>query len=284
MDTGICRLCGEEKQLIKAHVIPRQFFTRDRKRRVSVSKDKVFLSKCPVGIYDEGILCGRCDGKLGDFDQEAQTLLLSDLSSYKCENAYIIPATKFDYKKLKLFFVSLLWRASVSSMPNFKHVNLGDKSEQEALSVLRYPELDREDLFPVVIFKLSNVHYNAVRGIYIDPTPFRLKDVNMYRFIFAGYTICIKVDDRPLGLRLPMLRSNCDLLVLEKSPLEELTAMIDISNIPGIDEQRRAFIKKISIVCDTIKVEERLLKGIQPTFWFKEGQPYYYLVQVKGQG
>jgi hypothetical protein len=282
MNTGVCRLCGEEKQLIKAHIIPQQFFTHDRKRLVSVSKDKVFLSKCPVGIYDEGILCGSCDGKLGVFDQEAQTLLLSELSLYKCENAYIIPATKFNHKKLKLFFISLLWRASVSSVSNFKHVILGDKFEQEALSVLRYPELDREDLFPVVIFKLSDVHYNAVKGIYIDPTPFRLKDVNMYRFVFAGYTICIKVDDRPLGLRLPVLRSNCDLLVLEKSPLEELTAMINVSNIQGIDEQRRTFIKRISIVCETIKAEEGLLKGIQPTFWYKEGQPYY-LVQAQGQ-
>lgn len=254
MINGLCKLCGEEKPLIKSHVIPQQFFTQPKKRLVTVHKDKTYISSCPVGFYDKSILCQACDGKLGVFDQEAQTLLLSDLRLYRRDKAYIIPSTKFNYSRLKLFFVSLIWRASVSTMVYFKDVNLGE-FEKEALGILRNPELDREDLFPVLIFKLTDAQDIQMRGIYIDPVPCRLKDINMYMFVFGGYHIQIKVDSRELDIPFPFLKPNQDLLMLEKSPIEELSFMANISSSHGSDNR---FVKRINQILQILKTEENL--------------------------
>ena len=162
----------------------------------------------------------------------------------------MVPNTMFDYKRLRLFFVSLLWRASISSMPHFKNVKLESKFENEALRILKYPEEDREDLFPVWIFKLRDTHFKPIERAYIDPVTLTFKGVNLHQFVFAGYNIRIKVDEQQVT-GLSFLRSDCDLEILEKYPIEELDSMIHISIGHGND----AVVKNLTRIRDIFKTE-----------------------------
>jgi hypothetical protein len=75
-----CKLCGHERKLIKAHIIPESFLalpTSDEgSAKILSSIKSVYPKTTRTGIYDDSILCQRCDGELGIFDQHAAEALI----------------------------------------------------------------------------------------------------------------------------------------------------------------------------------------------------------------
>ena len=73
------------------------------------------------------MLCQNCEQKLSKLETYG-ALFLKELAKqkriYTGEHfCYVIE--EFDYQKLKLFLLSILWRAGVSSLEAFKAVQLG---------------------------------------------------------------------------------------------------------------------------------------------------------------
>jgi hypothetical protein len=237
MHTGYCKFCGNQKPLIKAHIIPKQFFQipTGKNQLIMVDAENSYTKRCLEGVMDDGILCKDCDLAIGQYDQEAQRLLLSDLSKYKNidKDFYEIPWSEFNYQKIKLFFISLVWRASISSIPFCKGVKLGDKYENMALNILKNLSLDSVDAFPLFIWKYKNVEKVPIERITLEPSRFRLYGRNCCRFIFAGYHINIKMDKQGLPPIFSWLYANPSnpLIILEVSPDKETTLFSQIDRI-----------------------------------------------------
>ena len=79
-----CKLCGENEKLIKAHIIPEGFFRPLRSGKmvpeIHSNIKGVFPKRSPIGIYDNTILCEKCDKYLGVWDGYAQKLLIQYFS------------------------------------------------------------------------------------------------------------------------------------------------------------------------------------------------------------
>ena len=63
-------------------------------------------------------------------DKEGYRILLGDFSKYKYEylhpqKIYQLDNCYYDYHKLRKFFISILWRASVSKLEEWSNINLG---------------------------------------------------------------------------------------------------------------------------------------------------------------
>jgi hypothetical protein len=194
-----CHLCLEDKKLIKAHIIPESFFLplRFGKRapEIHTNIDGKHSKRSPVGIYDTSILCSECANTIGDWDNYAQQLLLKefneDLAVYDGSKKVAYKIDSFDYEKLKLFFISVLWRASISSHYFFKRVKLGPYESVARKMILENEPGSAED-FSVVIAKFSEPN---VTGI-LDPHKDKYDGVNFYRFYMTGFVIYVKVDKR----------------------------------------------------------------------------------------
>ena len=194
-----CHLCLEDRKLIKAHIIPESFFLplRFGKRapEIHTNIDGEHPKRSPVGIYDTLILCSKCDNTIGDWDNYAQQLLLKefneDLAVYDGSKKVAYKIDSFDYEKLKLFFISVLWRASISNHYFFKRVKLGPYESIARKMILENEPGSAED-FSVVIAKFSEPN---VTGI-LDPHKDRYDGVNFYRFYMTGFVIYVKVDKR----------------------------------------------------------------------------------------
>ncbi len=138
MKIGKCCLCGKTKNLIKAHLLPKFFYLYlysgyDRnKSLILFDGENKTVKKRPVGTYDQNILCRDCDGKLGVYDNYAKYFWEKDLLSYSRKDlpgpAYI--KKDIDYKKLKLFCLSYLWRVSISNMEEVKEISVGPFEDQ----------------------------------------------------------------------------------------------------------------------------------------------------------
>ena len=184
------------------------------------NKKGEFTKKSNIGIYDQ-IVCLECERMFQEYDRYAKNFLLGydgvkqEIRDGEEKLAYIVP--EYDYHNLKMFILSVLWRASVSMQPFFEKIKLGPY-ENEIKELIIKNDYVSEDVFPIVItrFKESNIGTNS----FLDPHITREIDgVNMYKFYFgAGYKVYIKVDKRPMpsSINTVILRPNKSLCIINQ--------------------------------------------------------------------
>jgi len=195
----ICKLCGENKKLIKSHIIPEGFFrplrSGDRGPEIHSQSKDVFPKRAPIGIYDKNILCEECDKYLGVWDGYAQKLLIQDFSEAlavqrgNTKAAYKID--EYDYKQLKLFFLSVLWRASISSQAFYSRIEIGP---HESIIKEMIKDEDPGDPFD---YAVSLAKFGDPRvTVMLDPHENKFDGINYCQFYITGFVVYIKVDKR----------------------------------------------------------------------------------------
>jgi len=142
---GKCKLCLLEKPLLnKSHIIPEFMYESlfDERHRLykfspaALSRGEGRILKPPTGEYEGGLLCAECDNKIiGGYETYARKALYGkvemDTDLPECANFITPDGVKFTrcknirYKELKLFLLSIVWRASISSRDLFREVYLG---------------------------------------------------------------------------------------------------------------------------------------------------------------
>lgn len=197
---NVCRFCEQEKKLIKAHIIPKKFYLgikQDKCLCINSKTGKYIIQQ--QGGYDSNILCGDCDNHiLGEFDKEGYRILFSDFSKYKYEflhpqRIYQLDNSCYDYRKLRKFFISILWRASISKLEEWSNINLGGY-EKKAFEILK-GKREYDELFKILIYKNCfaediNQEVLIAKG--------KTKTYKKYVIQMAGYRIEIIVDSSRL--------------------------------------------------------------------------------------
>ena len=133
MEASNCRLCLEPHKLRKSHIIPEFLFRDlyDDKGRFLVLPASAdgrphFRQK---GFY-ERLLCGECEQRINVYETYVKRVLYDDLPTFTSgEDHRKNRLAGLDYTKFKLFQLSVLWRASISSDPFFSGVQLGAHEE-----------------------------------------------------------------------------------------------------------------------------------------------------------
>lgn len=217
-----CRLCLHDKKLIKAHIIPEGFFRLLRSGNLAPEMHSnspgIFPKRMQVGTYDSTILCSECDHKMAPWDDHGQQVLIQLFSE-----AIRIPLhgrtiawriEQFDYRKLKLFFMSVLWRASVSSQSFYKRISVGPFEDRLRTMIVEGNPGDSQD-FAVILGRFEDVEVTAM----LDPHPEKFDSISFCRFYLAGFVAYIKVDKRPTPSFLTdlHLEENRTLIVISRS-------------------------------------------------------------------
>src|SRR5574337_198522 len=132
----LCRLCKEEKDLKCSHIIPEFLYKPlyDAKHRaVSLSEIEIgqrrnFGKKRLIqkGLR-ERLLCSECEQLLNNRYEKYFKALWFDQGALPStiESGVTFELHGLDYHKFKLFHLSVLFRAGVSSLPQFSQVKLG---------------------------------------------------------------------------------------------------------------------------------------------------------------
>jgi hypothetical protein len=196
----VCRWCNTEQRLIRAHIIPEGFFRAvgqgPQPLEVLSNTPGARPKRAPIGVYDTNILCGPCDNIFSPWEQHAQEVLLRDFSDeaavYHEGRKIAWTINKFDYRILKLFFMSLAWRASVSTHDFYQRVSVGP-FEEDLHSMIAAAEPGTSEKFAVILARFDEPAYTAM----LDPHPDRYDGINYLRFYLAGFVAYIKVDQRP---------------------------------------------------------------------------------------
>lgn len=182
-----CALCLSDEALKNSHIIP-EFLYRsvyDEKHRLhQISADpnerNLYLQK---GLR-EPLLCGQCEQRFSPWERYVSLLLNGGVDVGVQQEGKRLHLSKLDYSKLKLFQLSVLWRAGVSKLPAFSQVELGPH-EERIRKMLLSNEPGSTETYGCLMFILMNEH-ELVRDLVVPPTWARLDGRKAYRFILGG--------------------------------------------------------------------------------------------------
>ncbi|WP_344928956.1 hypothetical protein [Aquimarina addita] len=194
-----------EKELIKkSHIIPDFLYRNsgmfDEKHRLrSISKQDLLKGKKPklrqTGINDKNILCANCDNVvIGQYEKYAsesfynKTLNLNNLSdckNLKEGNINFNICSNIDFKKYRLFLLSILFRASISKNSFFNEVKLSNANLENLRKMLFNDDPGNYKDFPFVLFSLNKLDLVS-NDLIINPMRIEMDGMVEYNFVFAG--------------------------------------------------------------------------------------------------
>lgn len=194
---NVCRLCNEIAKLKESHIIPSFAikFIRDKKLKHRFyeicRKQKRIIQDGPK----EYLLCTKCEQQISEYEQYFKEAIYRNKHGAKRshdEQSFVIE--NLEYKKIKLFFLSLLWRASISSKPEFENVSLS-YNEDIIRKMIAEENPGHSSKFSIsAIVPLIRGKYNEGWGT----TFFDLEDeqTDIYSIVIGGILYAISMDNK----------------------------------------------------------------------------------------
>jgi hypothetical protein len=182
-----CKLCRKSRELKKSHIIPEFLYEamyddihRFHVLSVVPNEANTMLQK---GLREK-LLCADCESKLSLWERYASLVLKGGVSLDVIREGDLITISNIDYVKFKLFQLSILWRASISTLDFFSHVNLG-KYEEVLRTMLENGEAGLSDDFGCIMYGLKSER--VVTDLIVQPAKLRMNNIVCYRFVFGGF-------------------------------------------------------------------------------------------------
>lgn len=243
---GKCRLCLQEKKLIKAHIIP-EFLHQGMKDDNNIFYNVTYnldtlkdnAQKIQTGEFDKDILCADCDNRIlgSDYEKYAQVTMYGKnikpeiapvCKNYKNpdDGAEYSICTNIDYGKMKLFLLSMLWRASVSKRKAFQEVNLGEKHEERIRSLLYNGIVPPENEYPIMMTSFMRTAHD-LKNVIGQPKRVRFKGgLNAYILLIDSIQFMYFVNSMdhklPEFLTRSMLKEKGEMTILHLPNGKEL--------------------------------------------------------------
>lgn len=196
-----CRLCDVELNdgnRCKAHIMPRGLLRSMSPKELGnlliVGTDMGKKRRAPGGLYDQDILCNVCDNKFGIYDLYALDFINnSKLIKHPSGVGWSISGA--DQNKLKLFCLSYLWRASITSLEEFRGTDLGAIHEERIRQILLAQDPGEVDSYTTIFAKFVRADDNL--GAVMFPAKVRIRNLTYYEaYLPRLYKFWVKVDSQ----------------------------------------------------------------------------------------
>ena len=224
-----CKLCGFFKDLRLSHIMP-DFYIRSSEAWLKTgAQQQTQPHSFVVGVssdfkdgwkqrnnwekqlgWTEYLLCHECEQRFGVHEATARVFLYGNAPAplKKQLLGTIVQASQpgsppdfleirevtIDYRALKLFQLSLLWRAGVAKGMFFKNVDLGKKHEKRLRQLLVNDDPGLELDYPCIMSDLRSQKIEF-EGFWREPTTCHDEDQGqrLYKIVIGGYAFMYSV-------------------------------------------------------------------------------------------
>lgn len=186
-------------ELIDAHIIPRAF-ARDimgdgaNKRITSKSSG---TAKQQLGEFDNGILCARCDGILGQYDDYAIEVCRNFVRDRVELGNGNFEVPNFDGDRFATFVLAVLWRASISKRHSFAPVSLGPYETKARDVLFGVKPLSSFPQFELIVERYQSTVTDPTK-FYFHPVRQKFNKWNSYGLGLGGFRMVAKVSNERL--------------------------------------------------------------------------------------
>lgn len=221
----VCALCMKEKTLRNSHIYPEWIYKPlyDEKRRLEI------LSVVPDGRNElkqkgmrEYLLCDDCEQKISVWEGYARSVFVQPVTPLEVQReGSMLRVGGLDYAKLKLFELSILWRAGVSTLPFFKKCQLGPYAETLRCQ-LDASDPGHPDRYGALMFGLKVGELPETLQVIAEPRPVRSYGIKAYNLTFGGFLWVFHVSssDPPPMLRMAFLQEDGTRFISVRNALE----------------------------------------------------------------
>jgi hypothetical protein len=183
-----CVLCRLDRELRNSHIVP-EFLHKpiyDEKHRTLLfgygDERAQLLQK---GIR-ERLLCDDCEGRLQKYEDYFARRWYQKLPFTEPINQEAVALTRLDYPSLKLFLLSIVWRASVAQSSMFRAVDLGPH-EDTVRTMLLKEEPRSADEYRIYAGLIIDPNSRQIWDqVILEPLKIRVAGQWAYRMVFGG--------------------------------------------------------------------------------------------------
>ena len=181
-----CHLCKKEGGLCDSHILPEFFYKPmyDAKHRfLVISTDSAKQEKYLQKGLRERLLCSNCEDQFSRYEAYARGVIFGGVEIATKQEAGRLLLKDVDYKKFRLFLLSLLWRMGISKSEFFEAVDLGPYEEKLRLLLIAEDPGD-EDHIPCAV---TGVLMEGKPGNwFLPPDRIRALGQHCYRIVISG--------------------------------------------------------------------------------------------------
>ncbi|RCS69171.1 hypothetical protein [Vibrio casei] len=198
-----CCLCNKEAILQQSHIVPSSVF-----KSVKAGEPQLYVFEENTNpVYrnvdpKEKLLCRDCEQFLSvNYEQYGTALTKNPKNVVKCKEH--IEFRKFDYKKWYLYHLSILWRASISSLKVFSNIKLGefDQILQQCIRancLHLCGSLSLDDFITITMFRVidksSRIDDHAIKNIMLNPVRHGDNDDVLFFFMANGFLVQFRLN------------------------------------------------------------------------------------------
>jgi hypothetical protein len=213
----VCALCKSDRELRNSHVIPEFVYKSlyDDKHRFHVLSSGEQSHRYSQKGIRERLLCGDCEQRFSTHEKYVSEVFTGKIAVSSRQHGKLVQIAGLDYRHFKLFSLSVLWRAGVSSLPMFSHVNLGAHAEVIRRQLLR-DDPGTSDRYGIFLAPLVYGGKDNQRDVIAQPTRSRLEGHLCYRFVFGGliWVFVVSNHESPRVFRNAFLNEKGEMLML----------------------------------------------------------------------
>jgi hypothetical protein len=182
-----CALCKRKRPIVKSHIVPEFLYDSlydDKHRFHEISVDPAKRSRFKQSGLYEPLLCEPCEQQLSVHEGYMRSLMRGGVPVNLLPEPQLLRLSGLNYKNLKLFQLSVLWRAGASRLPEFEQVKLGAHEERIRLMLVA-DDPGPAASYGCIMCALMQGE-DLVQALVVPPTWARLAGLNAYRFVFGG--------------------------------------------------------------------------------------------------
>ncbi len=197
-----CLRCGNEPT-VRAHIFPKSAIRAIRFRgpdtkTMAIFDDRAIPANNPNGVFDDDILCARCDSRIGVVDKwfvESLDALHADVVD---RPSYTPSVLEIDADAALRFAVSVIYRAALSRLDHFAQILLGPYTNLAGNVAVGSGDADLEA--PLVLINVLTSDELDMRQWAFYPVRCATDNGSYFVFALSGVQFLVKFGGRHPGV------------------------------------------------------------------------------------
>ena len=235
-------MCNNWSTLQKSHAIPdslfRRLFAQGSGSAIALDNDPDSRIQRSQDSWDEPLLCSGCESQLNTQYDTYGDRFSKGLGIAVSQRGTVVQISNVDVQRLRMYFVSVLWRMAESSHENYQYVILTRQQRETIAICLRENTSVSERILSVRLHQLVDSSgsdafaQDGIDGLIVSPwcDVAERTEVVTFQFFHTGYLVSVRFPGLSISHRRKqgVLAGNLGVLMVPQIDLSAIPKLMNV--------------------------------------------------------